>query len=66
MVTSRRTQNLQRNIFRAVIFLAYFQVITAIPRNAIERAKITPIEKKNRLPVKKYFPAFIRNLRKPF
>ena len=26
-------------------FLAYFQVISAIPRNAIERAKVTPIEK---------------------
>ena len=26
-------------------FLVYFQVISAIPRNAIERAKVTPIEK---------------------
>ena len=26
-------------------FLFYFQVISAIPRNAIERAKVTPIEK---------------------
>ena len=43
-------------------FLAYFQVISAIPRKAIERAKLTPIEKTD-FPVKKCFPAFVRHLR---
>ena len=45
-------------------FLTYFQVISAIPKKFIESAKVTSLEK-NRLPVKKCFPAFIRNLCKP-
>ena len=45
-------------------FLTYFQVISAIPKEFIESAKVTSLEK-NRLPVKKGFPAFIRNLCKP-
>ena len=44
-------------------FLTYFQVISAIPKKFIESAKVTSLEK--RLPVKKCFPAFIRNLCKP-
>lgn len=46
MVTSCHTQNLRRNTsVLSCNFLAYFQVISAIPRKAIERAKVTPIEK---------------------
>ena len=46
-------------------FLTHFQVTSAVPKNLIESAKVTSLEKKNRLPVKKCFPAFIRNLCKP-
>ena len=45
MVKLCRTQNLQRNIFLSCNFMTYFQVISAIPKNVIESAKVTPLEK---------------------
>ena len=39
-------------------FLTYFQVISAIPKQFIERAKVTPLE---RLPVNKMFSRFHQN-----
>ena len=56
-----RTQNLHN--FLSCNFLTYFQVISAIPKKIIS-AKVTSLEK-SRLPVKKDFPAFIRNLIPP-
>ena len=41
-------------------FLAYFQVTSAIPRNTVERVKVTTIENTDFLS-KKSFPTFIRN-----
>ena len=50
--------------FLSCNFMTYFQVISAIPKNFIESAKVTPLEK-NRLPVKECFPALIGSLCKP-
>ena len=43
-VTSCHTKFTEKHLLSCNL-LAYFQVISAIPRKAIERAKVTPIEK---------------------
>ena len=63
MVKLCRTQNLKRNIFYVAMFWPFFKLFQQFQK--IHRKCKSNLFRKNRLPVKKCFPAFIRNLCKP-